>query len=295
MNKLGTVAFSIVALLLLTSSHAGSESELQPVMGLYTFGGAERGNEFGLVSPRTSSTHFVPAPAGGIGGTEVFGLYPLTKSWGIQGSFLNQGGRGGYRLGVSAGPVYDYGSGKVGVFTDYVYQHQGSNNFVYLRGQWSHYFQNWDLVFSYSQPVNSVQHDSVVIRTPESRCVPSPPPSKKAVPAINQLTGFARIYPTERIEFTLGLLVNSFAGPDRNKTGTGFGGVFGAAVQLTDWLVLRPVQGQMDTRERYRITSGLQFIWTPGPKEKPERLLGEDRDTNFALASAGSATITSPA
>jgi hypothetical protein len=295
MNKLGAVAFSILAVFLLIAPHAGSESELQPVVGLYTFGGAERGNEFGLTSPNTSSTHFVPAPAGGIGGTEVFGLYPLTKTWGIQGSLLNQGGRGGYRLGVSAGPVYAYGSGKVGLFTDYIYQNSGGNNFVYLRGLWSHYFQNWDLVFSYSQPVNSVQHDIVTIRSPEqNRCERFPPPRKKAVPAINQLTGFVRIYPTEKSEFTLGLLVNSFAGSDRNKTGTGFGGVFGAAVQLTDWLLLRPVQGQMDTRERYRITSGLQFIWTPGPKEKPERLLGEDRDTNFALASAGSAAITSP-
>jgi hypothetical protein len=303
MNKLGTVVFSIVALLLLIGSHAGSaESELQPVVGLYTFGGAERGNDLGLVDRNASSTHFVPASAGGIGGAEVFGLYPLTKSWGIQGSLLNQGGNGGYLLGVSAGPVYDYGSGKVGLFTDYVHQKRGSNNFVYLRGQWAHYFQSWDLVFSYSNPVNRVQHDVVVIESPEggqcgaARGFVDPPPRKKAVPAINQLMGFARFYPTERTEFTLGLLVNSFAGPDYKKTGTVFGGVFGAAVQLTDWLVLRPVQGQMDTRERYRITSGLQFFWTPARKEKPERLLGEvDRDTNFALASAGSTSITSPA
>jgi hypothetical protein len=294
MNRLGTVTLSILAVFLLTAPHAGSESELQPVVGLYTFGGAERGNEFGLTSPSTSSTHFVPAPAGAIGGTEVFGLYPFTKTLGIQGSLLNQGGRGGYRLGVSAGPVYDYGSGKVGLFTDYIYQNRGGNSFVYLRGLWSHYFENWDLVFSYSQPVNSVQHDIVTIRSPEQNsCEPFPPPRKKAVPAINQLTGFVKVY-RENMQFTAGALVNSFAGPDRNKTGTGFGGVFGAAVQLTDWLVLRAVEGQMDTRERYRITSGLQFIWTPARKEKPERLLGEDRDTNFALASAGSASITSP-
>jgi len=288
MNKLGTVAFSIVALLLLIGSHAGSESELQPVVGLYGFGGAERGNDRGI-----------NGPAGAIGGTEVFGLYPFTETFGIQGGLLNQGGRGGYRLGVSAGPVYDYGSGKVGLFTDYIYQKRGSNNFVYLRGQWSHYFQNWDLVFSYSQPVNSVQHgpgtETITTQKPPPLCAESNVRKKStAAPAINQLTGFARIYPTERIEVTLGLLVNSFAGPDHNKTGTGFGGVFGAAVQLTDWLLLRPVQGQMDTRERYRITSGLEFIWTPARKEKPERLLGEERDTNFALASVGSTFISDP-
>jgi hypothetical protein len=288
MNKLGTVTLSILAVFLLTAPRAGSESELQPVVGLYGFGGAERGNDRGL-----------NGPAGAIGGTEVFGLYPFTKALGIQGSLLNQGGRGGYRLGVSAGPVYDYGSGKVGLFTDYIYQNRGGNNYVYLRGQWAHYFQSWDLVFSYSQPVNSVQHDTqtVITRVPPDEggdCTANTAvvtTQSKAAPAINELMGFARIYPTERTEFTLGFLVNSFAGPDRNKTGTGFGGVFGAAVQLTDWLVLRAVEGQMDTRERYRITSGLQFIWTPARKEKPERLLGEDRDTNFALASAGSFTI----
>jgi len=212
---------------------------------------------------------------------------------GIQGGLLNQGGRGGYRLGLSAGPVYDYGSGKVGLFTDYIYQNRGGNNYVYLRGQWSHYFQSWDLVFSYSQPVNSVQHDIVSIQDFDQGCRFIS--TRKAAPTINQLMGFVRIYPTERSEFTLGFLVNSFAGPDRNKTGTGFGGVFGATVQLTDWLLLRAVEGQMDTRERYRITSGLQFTWTPARKEKPERLIGEERDTNFALASAFSSSIANPA
>lgn len=270
---------------------SSAESDLEPVAGLNAFGGAERGNSQGITSP-----------AGAIGGTEVFGLYPFTKTFGIQGGLLNQGGRGGYRLGISAGPVFDYGAGKVGLFADYVYQNQGSNNYIYIRPQWSHYFQNWDLVVSYSQPVNSVQHTFGEVRqTIFDDCGIGRPPGtpfdtritkiKKSAPAINELKAFGRIYPTNRTEITLGLLVNSFAGPDRNETGTGFGGIFGASIQLLDWMILRPIQGQMDTRERYRITSGVEFIWTPAKEQKRERLLGTEKETSFELASSSFTSI----
>jgi hypothetical protein len=51
-------------------------------------------------------------------------------------------------------------------------------------------------------------------------------------PSINELKGLIRYYPTPKIELNAGLLVNSFVGPDRNQTGTGFGGVFGAVFKL---------------------------------------------------------------
>ena len=290
MKKIPTVTFTVLALLIFFASHTGAD--LQPVMGLHAFGGAERGNDRGI-----------NGPAGAIGGTEIFGLYPFTNAFGLQGSLLNQGGRGGYRLGVSAGPVFDYTSGKVGLFTDYIHQRRNYNHFFYLRGQWAHYFQNFDLVFSYSHPLNVEHTRSTVV---DQRLVDMPDICgsdvlqtrtrrvRTRVPSMNELKTYARIYPTERTEVTLGLLVNSFAGPDRNETGTGVGGVFGASVQLLDWLVFRAVQGQMDTRERYRITSGLEFIWTPKKVDKPERLLGEEgKDATFALASAATGSFTS--
>ena len=88
--------------------------------------------------------------------------YPLSQRFGLQGSLLHQGGHGGYKLGLSAGPVFAYDSGKFGVFGDYVYRHRGDNNFFFLRGVWSHYFDNFDLVLSYTQPVHSIQ------RTPKT-------------------------------------------------------------------------------------------------------------------------------
>ena len=245
-------------------------SELKPVAGLTLFGGAERGTD----------DH-----AGAMGGSELFGLYPLSQSWGVQGSLSNQGGIGGYRLGVSAGPVFDYNSGKAGLFGDYVHRNRGDNNFFYLRGVWSHYFDNFDLVLSYSQPLHSVQ------RTPTKvivvQCVLTVLKVNARDPSINELKGVVRYYPSEKVELNAGLLVNSFAGPDRDKTGTGFGGVFGVAFQVLDNLIIRPVQGQMDTRERYRITSGVEFVWSP--LQQSQRSHAGLKDSSFSVASASGA------
>jgi len=145
MKKIISTILSILVTVILVVPPVGSE--LRPVVGLLLFGGAERG----------SDDH-----AGAMGGSEILGLYPLIPSWGLQGSLMNQGGIGGYRVGVSAGPVFAYNSGKVGVFGDYVHRNRGDNNFFYLRGVWSHYFKDFDLVLSYSQPVHSIQ------RTPQT-------------------------------------------------------------------------------------------------------------------------------
>jgi hypothetical protein len=106
-------------------------------------------------------------------------------------------------------------------------------------------------------------------------------------PSINELKGIVRYYPTSKIELNAGLLVNSFAGPDRNQTGTGFGGVFGAAIQVLDWLIIRPVQGQMDTRERYRVTSGIEFVWAPA-QEPQSRHRVQEKDAAFSVANSAS-------
>ena len=261
----------VVAALTLSAQQAGSE--LTPVLGVSAFGGAARGLE---------------ENAGAIGGVEGFGLLPLGQRFGLQGGFRHQGGNGGYRLGLSAGPVYGYDAGKLGLFADYEYTHQGSNNFVYLRGVWAHYFDQFDFVLSYAHPVNSVQHDRVTNVFFTAGCAATR--HNESVPAINELKGVMRFYPTQNLELDAGVLVNSFAGPDRNETKTGIGGVFGASYRVLDWMILRLVQGQMDTRERYRITSGVELAWTPKPaqqQKEQKRLIAEGRDQAFTLASAG--------
>ena len=120
-------------------------ADLQPLLGLSLFGGAERGTE---------------GNAGGIGGVEGFGLLPLSQQWGLQASMRHEGGNagnGGYRFGLSAGPVYGYGSGKIGLNVDYEFVDATNSNFIYLRGVWAHYFETFDFVLSYSQPVHEIQ------------------------------------------------------------------------------------------------------------------------------------------
>lgn len=279
MKRIICTILSILMTVILVVPPVGSE--LRPVVGLMLFGGAERGTD----------DH-----AGAMGGSEILGLYPLSQTWGVQGSLLNQGGIGGYRLGVSAGPVYAYNSGKVGLFGDYVHRNRGDNNFFYLRGVWSHYFNDFDLVFSYTQPVHSVQRTKTTVTDTNDGVCPGPPTQQRTVnakdPSINELKGMVRYYPSRKIELNAGLLVNSFAGPDRNKTGTGFGGVFGVAFQALDWLIIRPVQGQMDTRERYRITSGVEFVWAP-TQEPYSRQRAQEKDSAFSVASASGGTFNS--
>ena len=252
-------------------------SELKPVVGLMLFGGAERGSETGS-----------DGGASAIGGSELLGLLPLGQRFGLQGSLSNQGGHGGYRFGLSAGPVYAYDSGKFGLFGDYVYRNRGDNNFFFLRGVWSHYFENFDAVLSYSQPAHPVQRTPTRVRVPSTCGTDDIRTVNLREPSINELKGMVRYYPRPEVELNAGLLVNSFAGPDRNKTGTGFGGVFGVAIQVADWLVVRPVQGQMDTRERYRIISGVEFVWAPPEKVPEARRRVQERESAFSVASAPS-------
>jgi hypothetical protein len=144
MSKAFNFVLSLLAILFLLPIQANSE--LPPVAGVTLFGGAERGTE---------------GNAGGIGGIEGFGLFPLTDSFGLQGSMRHEGGNagnGGYRLGLSVGPVYGYASGKVGLNVDYQFIDRTNSNFIFLRGVWAHYFDNFDFVLSYSQPVHRVQH-----------------------------------------------------------------------------------------------------------------------------------------
>lgn len=275
----------LAGLMIFSPVATGKAAEMQPVMSVNLFGGAERGNE----------DH-----AGAIGGGEILGLLPLGGPFGLQGSLLNQGGNGGYRLGASLGPVFAYSSGKVGLFGDYIHHNRGDDNFLYLRGVWSHYFDSFDLVLSYSQPVNSVQHSRVTVIDKDldgGECTPDGRPFRRrtvrrSVPAINELKGIVRYYPTPKTEINGGLLVNSFAGPGHRDPGTGFGGVFGFAFQALDWLIIRPIQGQMDTRERYRITSGVELVWAPA-QQAYSRSRAQEKSTSFSVANTSGSPFNS--
>lgn len=128
---------------------------------------------------------------------------------------------------------------------DYEHRERRNNDFVSLRGVWAYYLDQATLELSYSQPVSSVQRDSGSVSV-----------------GINELLGLVRYYPKEEIEIKAGMVVNSFAGPRRNKAGgTGVGGVFGISFKVFGPLVINLVQGKIDSQNRYQVTSGIQFIF----------------------------------
>ncbi len=203
--------------------------DLKPVAGITAFGGAERGGD---------------NSASGIGGVDALGLIPLGKNFGLQGGFFLSGGQG-FKLGVNAGPVLNFDSGKLGLFADYEHHARGDFNYVGIRGIGGYYFNRFDTLLSYSQPVSSVHRQA-----------------GRKFTGINELHGVLRFYPTNEIELNGGFLVNSFAGPGRNENGgTGVGGSFGLSFKLFDPVVIQLVQAKIDNRERYRVTSGVQLIW----------------------------------
>ena len=242
-----------------------SRAQLTPSAGISLFGGAERGTD---------------SDAGGIGGVQLFGLAPISPNWGFQGSLGYIGRSDSNRLLLSGGPVFGYSSGKFGLFVDYEYKHSDQahvasgagfvrdlggqdNHFIFIRGVWAHYFELFDFTLSYTQPTHKVQN-STALR--EVNFGPGCAPKKDLT--INELKGVLSFYPTNNTQLSGGMLVNSFAGPDRNGTGTGVGGVFGASWQISGPFIWNIVQGQMDSRSRYFVTSGLQYAWTPSTPAK---------------------------
>ena len=207
----------------------GIAIDLKPVGGITGFGGAERGNG---------------NPASGIGGVDAFGLLPITKDIGLQGGLSFSGGQG-FRFGLNAGPVLNFASGKAGLFVDYEHRAREDFNYVGIRGTGGYFFDRFDALLSYSQPVSSVHRSG-----------------GRKFTGINELQAILRFYPTNEIEVDGGFLVNSFAGPGwRDNGGTGVGGSVGLSFKVFDPVVLQLIQAKFDNRERYRVTSGIQLIF----------------------------------
>jgi len=222
---------SIILMFLATLAIANYSSavDLKPVGGITGFVGAERGGG---------------NSASGIGGLDTLGLLPLSKDIGLQGGLTFSGGQG-FKFGLNAGPVLNFDSGKAGLFLDYEHRAREDFNYVGLRGTGGYYFDRFDALLSYSQPVSSVQRSG-----------------GRKFTGINELHGVLRFYPTNEIEINGGFLVNSFAGPGRSDDGgTGVGGSFGLSFKIFEPVVVQLVQAKFDNRERYRVTSGIQIIW----------------------------------
>jgi hypothetical protein len=190
--------------------------------------------------------------AGGRGTLGILGVIPLTDSFGLQGSASYVGGLGS-RFGLSAGPLFSWGSGKAGLFLAYQYRTFNSNNFLHLRPSVSFYLPQANINLYYSHPLSDPQRDGNHVEV-----------------GINTLQGTFNYFPSydlasfltrNNMEWTLGLQVNSFGGVGSGNLETGVGPVFGFAFMPTKGLEVNLVKGTIDHHGRYRVESGLSFYF----------------------------------
>src|SRR5262249_46897622 len=231
MKRMLSILLSVSTVVFLgvsTTSRSEEVNEVNPLASINLYGGAERG---------------INTSAGPLGGTELLGVVPLIGNFGFQSSLGWEGGNDVFRTLVGGGPLYSYSSGKFGLFVQYEYkqtplakigpmipqdkQDRGGtrNNFIFLRGVWAHYFDTFDFILSYVQPVYHIQNSSA-LEPKGDDCVP-----KKDL-TMNVLSAILNFYPTPDIQLNGGFLVNSFAGPTRNESRTGVGGSFGASYRI---------------------------------------------------------------
>lgn len=234
-SGLATVALSILTMT--------SRAELAGVEGV------------GKASISVGAEKEAGAPAGARGTGEILGVVPFGQNFGMQGVASYVGGRGS-RFGLSAGPIFDFGSGKAGLFLAYQHRTFKSNNFLHLRPSVSFYLPQANINLFYSHPVSSPQRDS-----------------GGAEYGINQLQGTFSYFPgtdlasfmtKDNAEFTLGLQANSFGGAGSGKIPNGVGPVFGFAFKPTQMLEVNLLKGTIDHHGRYRVQTGLAFYFNHG-------------------------------
>lgn len=193
------------------------------------------------------------ANAGGRGAVELLGVLPIGERFGIQGIGHYVGGSGS-RYGLSAGPLFDWGSGKTGLFIAYQHRSHNDNNFVHLRPSASFYMPQANINIFYSHPVSSPQHDGGSVEY-----------------GVNHLQGTFNYFPAsdwtsfmrkDNVELALGIQFNSFAGAGSRNISNGVGPVFGLSFMLTNGLEVNLVKGTVDHHGRYRVATGLSFNFT---------------------------------
>jgi hypothetical protein len=208
---------------------------IEPLGRVELFGGAEK--EAGT-------------SAGGRGGLELLGIIPLTQNLGLQSVGHYVGGRGS-RFGLSAGPVYDFGSAKAGFFTAYQYRSHNDNHFVHLRPSVTFYMPHANVNLFYSHPVSSAQRSGGSVE----RGINHLQATFNYFPAAD-LASFMR---KDNVELTLGLQANSFAGAGSGKIPNGVGPVFGFSFMPVQNFEVNLVKGTVDHHGRYRVGIGVSY------------------------------------
>ena len=262
MTKLLT-ALAIGAMVVFSSAPAAKAAEALEMFGKVELsGGAER-------EPHVS--------AGARGTVEALGVLPLMPNFGLQGSMHYVGGLGS-RAGVSVGPVFAWGSGKVGFFT--AYQHRGlrDSDFVHVIPSFAWYLEQMNISLWYAHPVTGAQRGGDRVEY-----------------GVNKIQGTVSYYPgsdwasflrKDNVELTFGVQANTFAGAGHGKLGnTGIGGVAGVSFLPVQGVSVNLVRGTYDSKSRYKVSSGIDFFWGRGTttlKDARRKYLEPNTDTPAA-------------
>jgi hypothetical protein len=263
MKKLAGAIFALL-MLGLTLPKVANVADVDWLGRISGLGGAER--ESWRVK---ESSGALGGTGHGIGQFEGLGVIPITPFAGLQ---LSGGVGGGdnVKLFFQGGPIFGWGTGKAGVFWGTQVRHYASSGTECCQGRadrtiwdnWirpaaSFYFTDMNLDIWYSQPVGGSnrllasggdQAAKRMVKVSEGRLA---------------LNWFPSFFMKDNTELTLGVHVTALSGADSRTNGVpmGVGPVAGMAVMPWQNLEVQLFKAQIDNRNRYRVTSGLQYYF----------------------------------
>lgn len=184
------------------------------------------------------------------------------QNLGLQVSARYTGGQGS-KFGINAGPVYGWAGGKAGLFLNYQHRTVRDSDFLWITPAVALYYGQMNLNFKYSQPVSSPQRD--LAGTTRRFFVPTNHLMATVnyfptidLGALNVLTGNKK----NNLELTVGLQVNTFAGPFRHDVrSAGVGPIIGMAVMPWQNVEVNVFKVTFDNRSRYSYESGVRVFF----------------------------------
>jgi hypothetical protein len=264
MKKLAAAIFGFLMLALWLPKVA-NVADVDWLGRISALGGAESESSNRKDGPWQGNAH-------GFGTMQGLGVIPITPFMGLQLSG-GVGGGNGVKLDFQGGPLFGWPGGKVGVFWGTVI-HRGpnaslesnccANNRIiwnnWIRPAAAFYLPGMNIDVWYSHPVGGVQK---ITRN-------SGDESFKEIIGVSEgrvaLNWFPPFFMKDNLELTIGAQITGVAGPGnrQHQVPLGVGPVAGMAMLPWQNFEVQLFKAQMDNRNRYRVSSGIQFYFNRG-------------------------------
>ena len=268
MRKLASVVFALM-LLGLSFPKVADVAEIEWLGRISALGGAESESWRRRTSTASARSH-------GLGMAEALGVIPIWGPFGLQLDLNFQGGDGPQVTGY-AGPIFDFGFGKAGVFIERQYNRLGRcaacDRYRNIHNTWvTPSLSFYDLI-----PGTNIDlwHKQIVTGGAMDKDADEGDANKHYYGysatrlAVNYFPPpFLPFIGRDNLELTLGVQLNGLSGPGHTPVRLGVGPAFGMSV-VPVAIAGVPVEWQMfkafiDNRNRYRVTSGVQVYLSKG-------------------------------